>query len=99
MYDPDDCGELSKDVGRRLALARKALKLQQDEIATALGASQPQYSQYETGRRLLTLPPALRLCERYNLTLDWLYRGDPSGLPIRMLEAIKKARGEAVTHG
>jgi hypothetical protein len=33
-----------------------------------------------TGVRLLTLQAGLRICEAYGVTLDWLYRGDMSGL-------------------
>lgn len=68
-------------VAARLALARKAYGLDQQEFGKRAGLSQPQYNQFETGKRLLTLGPAMRLCEEYNLTLDWLYRDDPSGLP------------------
>lgn len=90
--DPDDKGRLETDVGRRLALTRKALGLIQTQIAEDTGLDQPRYSQYESGKRLLTLEAAMLLCERYNLTLDWLFRGDPSGLPYRLADAIKKAR-------
>lgn len=90
--DPDDTGDLAADVARRLALSRKALGMQQEEFSDAAGLSQPRYNQYETGRRLLTLPAAMVLCERYLLTLDWIYRGDPSGLPYRLADAIKQQR-------
>lgn len=90
--DPDDIGELSRDVGRRLSLTRRALQMQQEEWAQDAGLSQPRYNPYETGRRLLTLEAAMLLCNRYNLTLDWLYRGDPSGLPYKLADAIRKLR-------
>jgi transcriptional regulator with XRE-family HTH domain len=94
MIDPDDTGEFARDVARRLRLTRAALKMNQDEFAEPAGLSQPQYSQYESGKedRPLTLRAALPLCEAHNLTLDWLFRGDPSGLPVRLHDAIKAAR-------
>ncbi len=93
MTDPDDTGDLRADVARRLALTRKAFGLPQQDFGTAAGMSQPQYNQFETGKRLLTLPYALSLCERYGLTLDWLYRGDPSGLPYALHEKIRSIKG------
>lgn len=92
MIDPDDCGDLAKDVARRLLRSRRALALDQEVFGDGAGLSQPRYNQYETGRRLLTLAAAMALCERYNLTLDWLYRGDPSGLPYRLTEALRTTR-------
>jgi transcriptional regulator with XRE-family HTH domain len=52
------------------------------------------YSQYESGVRPLTIDAALRICEEYGLTLDWLFRGDRSMLPHRL--AIEIARIEAI---
>lgn len=92
MHDPDDIGDLSADVARRLALTRRAFGMQQQEFGTSAGMSQPQYNQFETGKRLLTLPYALALCLRYGVTLGWLYRGDPSGLPYSLHEKIREIR-------
>lgn len=88
--DPEDTGDLAADVARRLSRARRALDLDQEQFGAGAGLSQPRYNQYETGRRLLTLPAAMMLCERYLLTLDWIYRGDPSGLPYRLHDKIKQ---------
>lgn len=92
MFDPDDIGQLATDVGRRLALTRQALDLGQVEFSEGAGLSQPQYSQFETGKRLLTLRSGLKLCQKYNITLDWLYLGDPGGLPYRLADTIKSLR-------
>lgn len=89
MIDPDDTGVLEKDVARRLAKSRRALGLDQETFGGGAGLSQPRYNQYETGKRILTLDAAMRLCDRYQLTLDWLYRGDPSGLPKRLWDALR----------
>lgn len=92
MIDPDDTGDLKIDVGRRLYLARRAVDMHQAEFGDAAGMSQPQYSMVESGRRLLTLTYALQFCARFGLSLDWIYRGDPSGLPVRLVDAINKLR-------
>lgn len=98
MIDPDDTGVLQHDVARRLALTRQAMDLEQDAFGSGAGLSQPRYNQYETGRRLLTLDAAMSLCERYLLTLDWIYRGDPSGLPVRLWNEIKVKRETFTSH-
>lgn len=79
------------DVARRLRLTRRALGMTQAEVAETCGIGRTAFNQYETGTRLLTLTAALALCGAFGLTLDWLYRGDPSGLPHRLFEAIRAA--------
>lgn len=99
MIDPLDTGDLDRDVARRLTLSRMAIGGAQADFGKSAGMSQPRYSAYENGLRLLTLKAAMMLCERYDLTLDWLYRGDPSGLPARLHEALQvvtKRSGEAI---
>lgn len=93
--DPDDVGDLAADVGRRLSLVRRALDLNQQEFGARAGLSQPQYNQFETGKRRLSLDAALALCHVYSLTLDYLYRGDPSGLPYRLATRINEIRASA----
>lgn len=88
--DPEDTGAWPEDVGRRLGRSRRALGLDQEEFAGGAGLTQPRYNPYETGKRPLTLNAAMLLCERYQLTLDWLFRGDPSGLPYRLHDRIKQ---------
>lgn len=91
--DPDDTGDLAVDVARRLGRTRAALGIgDQKEFGLAAGLSQPQYHQFESGKRRLSLDAALALCETYGLTLDWLYRGDPSGLPYRLARDLAEQR-------
>lgn len=91
-YDPDDTGVIEAGVGRRLALTRRAFGFTQGEFADPAGMSQPQYSQFEVGKRLLTLPYALQLCDQYGLSLDWLYRGDPSALAFSLVQKLRELR-------
>lgn len=91
MIDPDDTGDLQTDVARRLARTRQALGIKnQQEFGRRAGLSQPKYNQYETGKRMLTLEAALALCDAYNLSLDWLYRGDPSSLPYKLATELAR---------
>jgi transcriptional regulator with XRE-family HTH domain len=93
MFDPEDSGRLAVDIGRRLRLTRQAMGIEnQVDFGREAGLSQPHYNLFETGSRPLTLQAALKLCDRYNLTLDWLYRGDPSGLPYKLAKEINNVR-------
>jgi transcriptional regulator with XRE-family HTH domain len=90
--DPQDTHDLSKNVARRLIVTREALGLNQTEFCETASLSQPRYSPFESGKRRLSLDAALALVETYNLTLDWFYRGDPSGLPSHLATNIRALR-------
>src|SRR5262245_21292143 len=64
-------------VAHRLKVLRVALGLTSTEICRRIGSStQGQtYINYETGYRRISHEHALRLCEEFGLTLDWIYRG------------------------
>lgn len=98
MFDPDDTGDHAQDVARRLRLVRRALNIEdQREFGEAANLEQSLYNRFETGRRLLTPQAAMKLCERYGLTLDYLYRGEPSGLPYKLhndIRAMRRARNQ-----
>lgn len=67
--------------GRRLALARRALGLSQEELAPVMGLSRQGLGNYEQGTRQLDPKMVIRLYARYRITSDYIYRGDLVGLP------------------
>lgn len=98
MVDPDDTGDEARDIARRLRLTREALgydERMQKLFAEEAGLTQAHYNKFDTGSRPLSLGAAMKLCHRYGLTLDWLYRGDPSGLPYALHMKIKEMRRES----
>lgn len=82
-----------KAVGKRLWKVRKVRKLSQVEIAKRLGIIQATYSAYEVGTRMLSLSVASRFCDEFNATLDFLFHGDDSGLPLPLAEALAELNG------
>jgi transcriptional regulator with XRE-family HTH domain len=84
-------------MGRRLELTRIALGLTAGAFANRAGVAKSTYSNYTSGTRAPELDQALKLCEAYELTLDWIYRGDPSGLKYGLAEKINKLRRERNT--
>lgn len=81
-----------QSIGHRLALTRQVFGYQQNEFCERAGIATNTYNQYEKGRRRPSIDHALALVDAYGLTLDWIYRGDPSGLHHRTAEAIKALR-------
>ncbi|MBO4990295.1 MAG: helix-turn-helix transcriptional regulator [Clostridia bacterium] len=65
--------ELAKIVGRNLRDARKLKKIPQKTIAAELGKSQPDYSDYETGKIQLDYEKIVYLCKRYDITPNDLF--------------------------
>lgn len=47
-----------------------------------MGLSQSHVTQMESGKKPLSIQSALCLVHHFDLTLDWLYRGDPSNLRL-----------------
>lgn len=75
-------------IGHRLLLTRQAVGLAQTDFCARAKIKPNTYNQYERGRFRPTIDNAIALCETYKLTLDWIYRGDPSGLRYELAEAI-----------
>lgn len=80
------------DIGERLRLTRDAMGLAQNKFAAQAGIPTNTYNQYETGKFRPQIDNAIKLCTIYNLTLDWIYLGDPGGLRYELAEAIKALR-------
>jgi transcriptional regulator with XRE-family HTH domain len=80
-----------KAVGRRLKALRTALGYENNQrgFVGLVGLTQPAWSNYEAGDRLPNLDAANRIAEATGVTLDWIYRGNVSGLPHHI--AVKLA--------
>lgn len=55
-----------------LKTLRKMHKLNQTDMAKLLGTNQNQYSRYERGERELKESQITDICEKFNITSDWL---------------------------
>lgn len=78
--------ESNKSLADRLKSTREALGVTPAEVCKRLKVGANAWSQYESGTRRITVQVAIRFCAEYGLTLDWIYRADPSRLPheVRM---------------
>ncbi len=73
-------------------MTREALDEGQASIARYLEITPQRLNNYERGIRPLDIDLADRLVDRWKVTLDWLYRGDDSGLPKRVVDAIERRK-------
>jgi|SRR5579885_3492513 len=67
-------------IGARITLLRTRAGYTGDEMAQVARRDGSAVSQWETGLTRPDLESALRLCEHFGVTLDWLYRGDAKTL-------------------
>lgn len=67
---------MSSDIGKRIRLLRKSLKLNQTDFGKPLGLKQAIIGQYETGVRNITDRNIDMLCKTYNINKDWLLTGE-----------------------
>ena len=88
--DPWD-GTSKTAIGNRLVLTREVMGLAAKDFAAAADIAPSTYSNYEIGLKRPSVDNALGLCEQHELTLDWIYRGDPDGLPMDLRRAIREA--------
>ena len=63
----------SKVVGLRLREIRKEKHLYQDTLAKEIGTSHSLISEYEKGKKLISLAYAYAICKKYNISMDYLY--------------------------
>jgi len=80
-------------VGERLRMTAAELGFPTATLfAEHIGLERPAVDAWYNGKALVPVQAMLPICDRYYLTLDWIYRGDASGLilarGIRLLAAM-----------
>lgn len=69
------------DIAERITAFREYLDMSASEFAREHGFSTSQLSNWEAGTRRISVDAAMRLYERYGLSLDFIYLGRLSALP------------------
>lgn len=90
---------MRKEVGRRLRVVREVYGLNQAEFGRRAGLASNTYNMIELGVKLPSVFVAIAICDAHGLTLDYIFRGDPSDLsaPVRRaIEALSTARREEI---
>lgn len=78
----------AKAVGLRLIQLRQSYDMSPAEFCRWTDFGQQAWSNYERGYRLIRLDQAMRLSQITGASLDWIYKGDPSGLPFRLASKL-----------
>jgi len=81
-------------IGRRLSNLRHALGLTQRQLAAILKVTGPRWANYEVGTSRIPVDIALRLVEKWEVSLDWIYYGNGAMMPKPLLRTIKAAAKE-----
>ena len=80
-----------EQIANRLIASREALSLSAADLCRRSGIAPNTYSQWESANGRPSLDEAMKLCAALGYTLDWIYRGDPSGLPYQMASRLAGA--------
>lgn len=83
---------LKREVGERLRLVRRVLDLNQGEFGRRAGISPNTYNQIELGDKMPSIETAIAICEAYNISLDWIFRGEPGDMSVRLWQGIQALR-------
>ena len=83
-----DGGRSLADIARRVEALMISQGHNQTSFAHLVGISQPALNNYLKGIRRPDIDVAIQMQLRTGVTLDWLYLGDRSGLPSRLLESL-----------
>jgi transcriptional regulator with XRE-family HTH domain len=76
-------------VGKRLELLRKAYGVkQQKQFAELIQASGAQYNNWALGRQIIPVEYAVKICGLTGATLDYIYLGKSSGLPMHLVSEL-----------
>jgi DNA-binding XRE family transcriptional regulator len=80
---------LKVDVGQRLRRLRRVLDLNQKDFGKRAGLASNTYNQIELGEKLPSVETAIAICEAFNISLDYIFRGHPGDMSARLWECIK----------
>jgi hypothetical protein len=95
----DDADIEKRPIAARLIVTRLALGFgRKKKTLYANGAGIPPnlYGLYEKfdDKRIVTIGQAIRLCDTYSLTLDWIYRGVLPGLSSDLQDKILRQQSK-----
>jgi hypothetical protein len=81
--------ESKEAIAERLEIARIALDYDtQQAFAASVLVSPSKWNNYVAARDRIPLNVALELCKKHRLSLDWIYRADPTGLSLALARRI-----------
>lgn len=82
----------AESVSTRLKWTRQALGYSQADWSRFIGIAPQAWNNYERGLRRISINQSLKLCDRSEVSLDWIYRGVTAGLPRSFAEKMRRMR-------
>lgn len=82
-------------IAARLKWTRQAKGLNQAVWCRLAGIEPQAWNNYERGFRRISIDQALKVCRITGVTLDWIYRGIPSGVPVELATSLLHLEGLA----
>lgn len=81
-----------KDIVERLKLLPDAFEISDAELCRQIDVRTTAWANYVSLKTKNKLPVAVadRLCEQFNVTLDWIYRGKTALLPQEVLQKLRR---------
>ena len=80
--------ELARGYGARLVATRKALGMSARDMQAMLNVTKARLNHWENERHPPDVTAMLALKRLRGVTLDWIFAGDPSGLPSSILQFL-----------
>ena len=84
-------------VGHRLVLTRMVLAKRPVDLCATMRWSQQQLSGWEHGNAFPPHYEMSKLAGRYGVSLDWVYLGNMSNMPLHLADGITKLIGVTET--
>ena len=83
-------------IGRRIRLIRETTGMTKTDFAAICGYNYTRYINWESGHRRMMPDEAEVLCNKFGVTLDFIYRGIEAQLPHSLVIALaSKSRTNA----
>lgn len=81
-----------KDVVDRLRALPDAFEISDAELCRRIGIKPTAWANYVAydGKRKLPVKIAIDLCDEFNVTLDWIFRGKTALLPKEILRKLRR---------
>lgn len=86
-----------RSIGARIKAVRETKGMSATDFAAVCGFNYTRYINWETGHRRIMPDEAIVLCEKFGLTLDFIYRGIEAQLPQSLLMDLSSRSRHSAT--
>jgi transcriptional regulator with XRE-family HTH domain len=77
-------------IAHRMKLLRLTTGLSAADFARRTGMTRAMWHNIKTGFSRIGIDAAIKLCDKYHITLDWIYRGHDARLPHGLAKRLQE---------